>query len=131
MSIKSLQPRFRPLAITLVALLAVAGGSAGHTAAAQARATHSGQAQSYQMRVLKTAYCLRGHTATGTYVHQGAIAVDPRLIPLGSRLYVPGYGAGRAEDTGGAIKGHHIDVWMPSCSVALRSTTYVNITVYR
>ena len=38
------------------------------------------------------------------------IAVDPRLIPLGTRLWVPGYGHAVADDTGGAIKGHHIDV---------------------
>jgi len=38
------------------------------------------------------------------------IAVDPRYIPLGSLLYVPGYGKALADDTGGRIKGHHIDV---------------------
>jgi 3D (Asp-Asp-Asp) domain-containing protein len=50
-----------------------------------------------------TSYCLRGHTASGTYVHWGSIAVDPRLIPMGSKIFVPGYGYGRAEDTGSAI----------------------------
>ena len=38
------------------------------------------------------------------------IAVDPRMIPLGSRLWIPGYGHGIADDTGGMIKGHHIDI---------------------
>jgi 3D (Asp-Asp-Asp) domain-containing protein len=38
------------------------------------------------------------------------IAVDPRYIPLGSLLYVPGYGRALADDTGGRIKGRHIDV---------------------
>lgn len=38
------------------------------------------------------------------------IAVDPRYIPLGSLLYVPGYGKALADDTGGRIKGHHIDI---------------------
>ncbi len=38
------------------------------------------------------------------------IAVDPRLIPLGSLLYVPGYGRALADDTGGRIKGRHLDV---------------------
>lgn len=51
------------------------------------------------------------------YYH--SIAVDPRLIPLGSRVYVPAYrklGGGwfTAQDTGGAIKGRHIDVYRPA-----------------
>jgi 3D (Asp-Asp-Asp) domain-containing protein len=68
--------------------------------------------------VLATAYCLHGTTATGTWTAPGTIAVDPRVIPLGSTLYVPGYGYGRARDTGSAIKGYRIDVWLSSCSRA-------------
>lgn len=89
------------------------------------------RASSYKLTVLRTAYCLRGHTATGTSVHWGAIAVDPSVIPLGTHLFVPGYGHGRAEDTGGAVRGAHVDVWVPSCWQALRMTRYVTITVYR
>lgn len=66
------------------------------------------------MRVMATAYALNGRTAGGTRTAMGTIAVDPRLIPLGTRLYVPGYGWGKALDTGGAIKGNVIDLWMPS-----------------
>ena len=44
----------------------------------------------------------------GRSVH--GVAVDPHLIPLGTHLWVPGYGHAVADDTGGAIKGHHIDV---------------------
>ena len=44
----------------------------------------------------------------GRSVH--GVAVDPNLIPLGTHLWVPGYGHAVADDTGGAIKGHHIDV---------------------
>jgi 3D (Asp-Asp-Asp) domain-containing protein len=49
-------------------------------------------------------------TRTGMIAGYGIIAVDPRIIPLGTRLYVPGYGYGLAADTGGAIKGGRIDV---------------------
>lgn len=49
-------------------------------------------------------------TATGARAARGIIAVDPRVIPLGTRLYVPGYGYGVAADTGGAIKGNKIDL---------------------
>lgn len=49
-------------------------------------------------------------TATGRRAGYGIIAVDPRVIPLGSTCFVEGYGYAIAADTGGAIKGHHIDV---------------------
>jgi len=67
-----------------------------------------------QLTVRATAYALPGTTATGVGVRYGIIAVDPRVIPLGTRMYVPGYGEGIAADTGGAIKGNRIDVWLPS-----------------
>ncbi len=66
-----------------------------------------------------TSYCLTGRTATGTQAGPGSIAVDPSVIPLGSHLYVPGYGYGYAVDTGGAIKGTLIDVWL-TCDAAIR-----------
>lgn len=49
-------------------------------------------------------------TATGTLVRHGVIAADPDFIPLGSRVYIPGYGEAIAEDVGGAIIGNRIDV---------------------
>lgn len=49
-------------------------------------------------------------TATGMRQGKGVIAVDPRVIKLGSKLYVPGYGVAIAGDTGGAIKGDIIDL---------------------
>jgi len=51
-----------------------------------------------------------GRTATGMQMRYGIVAVDPRVIPLGSRVYVPGYGIGLAGDTGGAIKRNRIDL---------------------
>jgi 3D (Asp-Asp-Asp) domain-containing protein len=51
-----------------------------------------------------------GQTATGTTVRKGTVAVDPRVIPLGTQMYIPGYGYGVAEDTGGAVIGNIIDL---------------------
>ena len=51
-----------------------------------------------------------GVTKTGTGVYRGIVAVDPRVIPLGTRMYIPGYGYGIAADTGGDIIGDHIDL---------------------
>ncbi|MBO4852848.1 MAG: peptidoglycan-binding protein [Schwartzia sp.] len=50
------------------------------------------------------------YTASGTPVRHGVIAVDPSFIPIGTRVYIPGYGEAVAEDTGGAIVGNIIDV---------------------
>lgn len=52
-----------------------------------------------------------GKTASGQPSGPGSIATDPRVIPMGKRLYVEGYGYGIANDVGGAIKGRRIDVW--------------------
>jgi cystine transport system substrate-binding protein len=80
------------------------------------------------MQVLATAYCLRGTTATGLPVGPGIVATDPTVIPLGTRMTIPGYGEGVAADTGSAVKGAHIDVWLASCSEALAFTRTVTIT---
>jgi len=57
-------------------------------------------------------------TATGTRVGYGTVAVDPRVIPLGARLYVEGYGYAVARDTGRLIKGRRIDLGFGSSSEA-------------
>lgn len=59
-------------------------------------------------------------TATGVRCTYGAVAVDPRFIPLGSKLYIEGYGYGFACDTGGAIKGAKIDLAFDSPRDAFR-----------
>jgi len=51
-----------------------------------------------------------GIAATGVPVHRGIVAVDPSVIPLGSRMYVPGYGEAVAADTGWAVVGNIIDL---------------------
>jgi 3D (Asp-Asp-Asp) domain-containing protein len=54
-------------------------------------------------------------TATGTAARAGrTVAVDPSVIPLGSRIYIEGVGERIAEDVGGGVKGHHIDVYLGS-----------------
>ena len=58
-------------------------------------------------------------TATGTLVRHGVIAVDPSVIPLGTRVFIPGYGEAVAEDVGYAIKGYRIDVAFDSHAEAL------------
>ncbi|MCA1058743.1 LysM peptidoglycan-binding domain-containing protein [Rossellomorea aquimaris] len=75
-----------------------------------------------------------GTTATGVNLKENpdakVIAVDPDVIPLGSKVYVEGYGYATAEDTGGAIQGNRIDVFLPSKDQALdfgRKTVNVKI----
>jgi 3D (Asp-Asp-Asp) domain-containing protein len=71
------------------------------------------------MTVSSTGYCLKGNTTTGVPTSHGVIAVDPTVIPLGTRMYVPGYGEGTAADTGSAVKGRTIDLWFESCADAM------------
>lgn len=60
-------------------------------------------------------------TATGTLPQAGrTVAVDPRVIPLGSRVYIEGVGERIAEDTGGKIKGKKLDLFLPSVQECLQ-----------
>jgi len=74
---------------------------------------------SHLMTVVATGYSLPGHTASGIPVGPGVVAVDPALIPIGTRLTIPGYGQGIAADTGGAIRGARIDLWFSTQADAL------------
>ena len=70
-----------------------------------------------------TAYCFSGRTAMGHGVRRGLIAADPRVLKMGSRVYInAGQWSGTylVSDTGGAIKGKRIDIWVPSCGEARR-----------
>ncbi|MFF2072216.1 3D domain-containing protein, partial [Priestia megaterium] len=107
--------------------------AAAQAQAAQEQAAQQQQQQSQQqasgksMTVEATAYTANcagcsGTTATGVNLksnpNQRVIAVDPSVIPLGSKVYVEGYGQAVAADTGGAIKGNRIDVFVSSDSAA-------------
>ena len=70
-----------------------------------------------------------GITYTGTKASRGTIEVDPKVIPFGTKLYIPGYGYGVAADTGGAIKGNKIDLCYETRAEAL-NWGIKNITVY-
>ena len=70
-----------------------------------------------------------GITAMGIPATHGVAAVDPSVIPLGSRIYVPGYGEAIAADTGGAIYGYKIDLCMESYEEAMNFGRRT-ITVY-
>lgn len=82
------------------------------------------------MTMTATAYCMAGTTATGMPVGRGVIAVDPSVIPLGTSVYVSGYGDAIAADIGGAITGNTIDVWLPCGEAYAWGTRTVEVTVY-
>ncbi|HWE60446.1 MAG TPA: 3D domain-containing protein [Chloroflexota bacterium] len=71
-----------------------------------------------------TGYVATGNrTATGTWPQVGrTVAVDPSVIPLGSTVYIQGLGVFRAEDTGGAVIGRHIDVFVATVGDAYALT---------
>ena len=74
-----------------------------------------------------------GIPASGSHAHVGrTVAVDPTVIPIGSLIFIdlPGVGWRLAEDTGGAIKGHHIDLLLPSDSKALKFGIKHGVKVY-
>lgn len=84
-----------------------------------------------RMTVSSTGYALPGTTATGIPVGWGVVAVDPSVIPLGTRMYIPGYGEGVAADTGGAVDGREIDLWFPTRAQALAwGRRTVTITIH-
>ena len=70
-----------------------------------------------------------GMTASGRPAGHGIVAVDPRVIPLGTHMYIPGYGHAIAGDTGGAIRGNRIDLGFNSNAQAYRFGRR-SVTVY-
>lgn len=80
-----------------------------------------------------------GRTYSGTMVREGVISVDPKIIPLGTKVYVTGYSTpllpaggfvATAEDTGKAIKGNRIDIYMDGTQAQLRQFGMQNIKLY-
>lgn len=93
-----------------------------------------GYSYAYALNVKATGYTpydagCNGITATGRQATKGVVAVDPRIIPLGTKLYIPGYGQAIAADTGGAIKGNKIDLCYNSKNEAF-GWGVRNVTVY-
>jgi 3D (Asp-Asp-Asp) domain-containing protein len=67
------------------------------------------------MMMEATAYTWTGQrTASGTWPQVGTCATDPTVIPTGTRLWIEGYGEAVALDTGGLVKGHIVDVYLPT-----------------
>lgn len=100
------------------------------------------------MQMKATAYNVEGNekwgrlTASGTTVRHGVVAVDPNVIPLGTKLYVSGYDSpllpkggffAIAEDTGGAIKGNRIDIFIdaPTETVSKFGIQHVKVTILK
>lgn len=117
----------RRCGIALVAVLIGAALSVGGSAFGQPQAPRA-----YRLKVDAVAYSLPGRTALGIPVRRGVVAVDPKLIPLGTNLHIPGYGPGIAADVGTAIRGRIIDLWFPTTAKARQwGRRTVTITVYR
>lgn len=83
------------------------------------------------LTVESTGYALPGTTASGLPVGWGIVAVDPSVIPMGTRMTIPGYGEGVAADTGSAVQGLIIDLWFPTTAQALEwGRRTVTITIH-
>ncbi|HEX8502963.1 MAG TPA: 3D domain-containing protein [Pyrinomonadaceae bacterium] len=81
------------------------------------------QASSPAASFTATAYSLRGRTASGAGVRRGFIAADRRVLPIGTRVRLEaGQYSGEylVADTGGAVRGRKIDIWVPSTDEAMR-----------
>lgn len=94
---------------------------AAATQGASVCATPNGTARTFYI----TGYLPTGNpTASGVMPHPGTVAIDPRVVPMGSIVCIQGMGQFHAEDTGGAIVGNRIDVFEPSLEAAYAITGY-------
>ncbi len=109
-SLNAVAQRVAHKAVTIEAAVPASGAPAPAAAPAPA----IGQT----LTVSATGYSLPGRTATGLPVGWGVVAVDPSVIPLGTRLTIPGYGEAVAADTGSGVRGADIDLWFPTLAEA-------------
>ncbi|MFD1926724.1 ubiquitin-like domain-containing protein [Sporosarcina siberiensis] len=123
------QPKKKIVAIGTKVLVASASTTKSKGAVGVSRnnsAAPSGGKEFYVTATAYTAHCngCSGITATGINLRSNpnlkVIAVDPSVIPLGSKVWVEGYGYAVAGDTGGAIKGMKIDLHVPTKAVAYK-----------
>jgi uncharacterized protein YabE (DUF348 family) len=87
-----------------------------------ASAMHMAGSALHMIATAYTAGCYgcSGITASGVRAGFGVIAVDPSVIPLGTKVFIPGYGHAIAGDTGGAIQGHRVDLGFDNVAAAIR-----------
>jgi 3D (Asp-Asp-Asp) domain-containing protein len=116
--IAALQAAARRAEVKSQALQTAAVTSSVSAQTPAAAATANARASGRTITVSSTGYSLPGHTATGLPVGWGVVAVDPAVIPLGTRLTIPGYGEGVAADVGSAVRGADIDLWFPTLAQA-------------
>jgi 3D (Asp-Asp-Asp) domain-containing protein len=103
----------RTASATIIAFLALAGTGA----IPQGTRSPAGRT----LRVTATAYCLAGRTQSGARARSGVIAADPSVLPVGSVVRIiegPHAGIYTVMDTGPAVKGRKIDIFMSSCQRA-------------
>ena len=91
------------------------------TGAEREASSRGGQRDGKSFIATVTAYTIQGGTATGSHTRWGTVAVDPRVIPLGSKIRIDGFDQiFVAEDTGGGVRGNWVDIWFPDYAEALR-----------
>jgi 3D (Asp-Asp-Asp) domain-containing protein len=92
---------------------------------------------SSEMPFVATAYCRGGKTASGVHTDATIVAVDPGVLPLGTRIHVSGLTRGRdgvyrVMDTGDRVQGRRIDLFIESCAAARRfGRQHVRVAVVR
>jgi 3D (Asp-Asp-Asp) domain-containing protein len=104
---------------------------------AQARAQTNRHRDTPTMRMLASAYCDHGTTKSGVLTRPGVVAADARHLPIGTKLSVvepgkPYAGVYTVLDTGSAIKGRDLDIFMPSCARAKKfGKRHVRVRILR
>lgn len=106
---------------TLVLAVAVLAAAVASTAAAPQQRARPKKRQT--VRLMATAYCDDGPTKSGVNARPGMVATDPRVLPIGSVISIKAPGSRHSgtytvTDTGAAVKGHDVDIFMRSCAEA-------------